>query len=48
MKMRAAFFPTWRLDVEPARAFDLPAEEQVLQEGRVGPKYVRKRRGLQV
>lgn len=42
-KRQSSIFLTWRLDVEPTRAFNLPAEEQVLQKGGVGPKYVRKR-----
>lgn len=39
---------TWWLDIQPARAFNLPAEEKVLQTGCVGSKNVGKGRPLEV
>ena len=41
-------FLTWRLDVQPAGALDLPAQEEVLQARGVGSKHVGERRPLQV
>lgn len=42
------FALTGSLDVEPAWPTDLPAEEEILQAGGVGPKYMRECLPLQV
>lgn len=39
-ELKSAFLLTWCFDVQPAGTFNLPAEEEVLQEGSVGAKYV--------